>query len=132
MQTGEFDALLGRLVNQQADLAVSKSGGTVLRQPGAIDRFASVAPPITMINTVAEKLEASGQMFQAVGVYLLAGEAKSLLAAVRLMNLLLVGVVAIEDGANASLNGSGMKSNRDSILKLATEVSLHLTFTIMG
>ncbi|KAL5108187.1 Nuclear pore complex protein Nup93 [Taenia crassiceps] len=111
IQTGEFDLLLGRLTPDSG----------ALRQAGAIDRFAGVAPPISLITTVAEMLEARGQMMQAVSVYLLAGEVKNLLCAVRLTNLLLVGVVAVDDfnGPNATGN-----SERQNILRLSTEVGL--------
>ncbi|VDM15646.1 unnamed protein product [Hydatigera taeniaeformis] len=111
IQTGEFDLLLGRLV----------SDGGALRQAGAIDRFASVAPPTSLITAVAEMLEARGQMVQAVSVYLLAGEVKNLLSAVRLTNLLLVGVVAI-----GAFNGLRTTSNsdREDIMSLATKVGL--------
>lgn len=120
IQTGEFDLLLGRLIPDSG----------ALRQAGAIDRFASVAPPISLITTVAEMLEARGQMAQAVSVYLLAGEVKNLLSAVRLTNLLLVGVVAVDDfnGLNATGN-----SERQNILRLATEVRnfiSHVTFSV--
>ncbi|VDL19915.1 unnamed protein product [Hymenolepis diminuta] len=119
IQTGEFDSLLGRLT-RQVD-GSSQTGGGILRQPGAIDRFASVALPISLITAVAEMLEARGQMYQAVGVYLLAGEAKSLLAAVRLTNLLLVGVVALDDG-NGAASSTVANADRDNILRLAAEV----------
>lgn len=119
IQTGEFDSLLGRLT-RQVD-GSSQTGGGILRQPGAIDRFASVALPISLITAVAEMLEARGQMYQAVGVYLLAGEAKSLLAAVRLTNLLLVGVVALDDG-NGAASSTVANADRENILRLATEV----------
>ncbi|VDK36595.1 unnamed protein product [Taenia asiatica] len=108
IQTGEFDLLLGRLDPDDG----------ALRQAGAIDRFASVAPPISLITTVAEMLEARGQMAQAVSVYLLTGEVRNLLSAVRLTNLLLVGVVAVDD-----FNPTG-NSERQNILRLAAEVGL--------
>lgn len=120
IQTGEIDVLLGCLTRPVE--GPSNSGGA-LRQPGVIDRFASVAPAISLITTVAEMLEARGQMFQAIGVYLLAGEAKSLLAAVRLMNLLLVGVVAFDDGNGAGAGAnSTANADRNNILRLAAEV----------
>ncbi|EUB62716.1 Nuclear pore complex protein Nup93 [Echinococcus granulosus] len=111
IQTGEFDLLLGRLTPENR----------ALRQAGAIDRFASVAPPISLITIVAEMLEARGQMVQAVSVYLLAGEVKNILSAVRLINLLLVGVVATDDSNGLNVTGN---SERENILRLATEVGL--------
>ena len=111
IQTGEFDLLLGRL---------SPEGGG-LRQVGAIDRFLCVAQPIAIITTVAEMLEARGQMTQAVRVYLLAGEAKNLLSAVRLINLLLVGVVAVDDPNGLDTAAS---ADRQTILQLAAEVGV--------
>ncbi|VDL92463.1 unnamed protein product [Schistocephalus solidus] len=119
IQTREFDLLLGTLTD----------GG--IRQPGAINRFCSDNGPITVariISTVAETLEARGQLLDAVHVYLLAG-GSHLLSAVRLTNLMLVAVVS--DGsstANAPSANSEFSANpqtdRNAVLRAAAEVSV--------
>uniref|UniRef100_A0A5K3F567 Nuclear pore protein n=2 Tax=Mesocestoides corti TaxID=53468 RepID=A0A5K3F567_MESCO len=106
IQTGEFDLILG----------VPGPGG--VRQPGAIDRFASVSQPPELIASVAEMLETRGQMAKSASVYLLAGTSKTLLSAVRLTNLLLVGVVAGERNEP----GAEGKFTRQTLLQLAAEV----------
>uniref|UniRef100_A0A0X3PLM1 Nuclear pore protein n=1 Tax=Schistocephalus solidus TaxID=70667 RepID=A0A0X3PLM1_SCHSO len=121
IQTREFDLLLGTLTD----------GG--IRQPGAINRFCSDNGPITVariISTVAETLEARGQLLDAVHVYLLAG-GSHLLSAVRLTNLMLVAVVS--DGsstANAPSANSEFSANpqtdRNAVLRAAAEVGRNL------
>ncbi|KAL7059194.1 hypothetical protein AAHC03_013162 [Spirometra sp. Aus1] len=117
IQTREFDLLLGTLTD----------GG--IHKPGSVNRFCSDNGPITVsriISTVAETLEARGQLLDAVHVYLLGG-VSHLLSAVRLTNLMLVAVVS--DGCsttNAPSADSEFSANpqndRTAVLRMATEV----------
>ncbi len=118
IQTGEYDLLLGVLpgASEQADGQE--------RRPGAIDRFGSAGAelaPTNLVAHVAKSLEARGQLAEAVGVYRLAGGVRNLLPAVRLVNLLLVPVIAISEDHQQGIN----QGDRQALLHLAADVSDH-------
>lgn len=132
IQTGEYDLLLGVIPQPTS---VGEGAGAMhplLRHPGAIDRFAGVLPPTRLIAVVAQTLETRGQMAEAVVVYRLAGGAHCLLSAVRLTNLLLVGVVAsgTQDGRFAEVGGAQHQGDRRALIRLAADVGPVLFFVI--
>ncbi|VDP72248.1 unnamed protein product, partial [Schistosoma curassoni] len=90
------------LANKELDLLLGCVGENDIRKPGAIDRFCrSVESRRELIRTVADVFESTGQVVEAIHLYLLAsscGDPKpDVLVSVTLINTVLSSVIVTSD-----------------------------------
>ncbi|CAH8671433.1 unnamed protein product [Schistosoma rodhaini] len=118
------------LANKELDLLLGCVGENDIRKPGAIDRFCrSVESRRELIRTVADVFESTGQVVEAIHLYLLAsscGDPKpDILVSVTLINTVLSSVIVTSDfGATPiTQSRSGGQLDRSSLLRLATEIA---------
>ncbi|CAH8579659.1 unnamed protein product [Schistosoma turkestanicum] len=118
------------LANKELDLLLGCIGDNDIRKPGAIDRFCrSVESRRELIRTVADVFESSGQVVEAIHLYLLAsacGDPKpDILVSVALINTVLSSVIVTSDLGATPITQSrfGGQLDRSSLLRLATEIA---------
>ncbi|KAH8864347.1 Nuclear pore complex protein Nup93 [Schistosoma japonicum] len=118
------------LGNKELDLLLGCVSENDIRKPGAIDRFCKSAESRReLVRTVADVFESSGQLVEAIHLYLLAssfGDPKrDILVAVTLINTVLSSVIVTSDLGMTPKTQSrfGGQLDRNSLLQLATEIA---------
>ncbi|CAH8654954.1 unnamed protein product [Heterobilharzia americana] len=118
------------LASKELDLLLGCLGENDVRKPGAIDRYCkSTESRRELIRTVAHVFENSGQVIEAVRLYLLAssyGDPKpDILVAVALLNTVLSSVIITSDLGTTPLTQSRLAGqlDRSMLLRLASELA---------